>query len=281
MKELTSNILCPYCQNPLSVGDKSYTCELNHNFDLSKEGYLNLLPVNKKKSKSPGDNEMMILARRQFLELGYYKPLIKSLITVIKDDLSFGNNKISALDSGCGEGYYSENALNITGFDNKIIGTDISKHAIKSAAKKYKNNFYFVSSVYNLPIASKSINLILSVFAPNHPEEFQRVLSENGYLIIVSPGENHLKELAELIYDSFRPHQNNIVEQMPDSFNTVLCKRTTFKIQIKESAHLLMLLKMTPYYWNTSKESLEKINKCNDINITCDFNISIFKVKAT
>ena len=274
-----STLVCPNCENPLSdSGNKSYSCELNHSFDLSKEGYLNLLAVNQKKSKSPGDNEMMVAARRDFLELGHYSPLIESLITTIKEELTFANKKPIVLDAGCGEGYYSEHVLNkVIGFTNQIIGTDISKSAIRSAAKKYKDNFYFVSSVYNLPIAVQSINLILSIFSPIHPEEFQRVLSKDGYIIVVSPAENHLKELAELIYDNFRPHKEGIEEKMHNCFQTYCTKRTTFSIQLKEPETLLNLLKMTPYYWTASQERLEKLKRCEDISITCDFNIAVFK----
>jgi len=73
-----STLICPFCQSELLATEhKSYACENNHNFDLSKEGYLNLLPVNQKSSKDPGDNKMMISARREFLELGHYDPLIE------------------------------------------------------------------------------------------------------------------------------------------------------------------------------------------------------------
>ena len=81
-------IICPYCQNQLlATSNKNYACELNHNFDVSKEGYINLLPVNQKKSKYPGDNEMMISARRIFLELGFYDPLIEHIKTIIKEEI--------------------------------------------------------------------------------------------------------------------------------------------------------------------------------------------------
>jgi len=272
-------IICPYCKNPLLATDnKSYACLLNHNFDISKEGYINLLPVNKKKSKSPGDNEMMISARRNFLELGFYDPLIESLKKIIQEDFTFKNNHFVALDAGCGEGYYSEKVMNnISGVSSQIFGTDISKYAVKNAAKKYKNNFYFVSSVFNLPVANQSADLILSIFSPFQSEEFKRVLAKDGHVIIVSPGENHLKELAELIYDNFRPHESNVIERMETSFTQHTTKKATFNIHIKDNASLLILLKMTPYYWSTSKENLAKIENCKDINITCDFNISIFQ----
>ncbi|MEJ6736815.1 MAG: methyltransferase domain-containing protein [Flavobacteriales bacterium] len=272
-------IICPYCQNELlATSNKNYACELNHSFDVSKEGYINLLPVNQKKSKSPGDNEMMISARRNFLELGFYDPLIEHIIKIIKEDFTFNNNHFIALDAGCGEGYYSEKVMNnIPGMTSQIVGTDISKYAVKNAAKKYKDNFYFVSSVFNLPVATEGIDLILSIFSPLQPEEFKRILTKDGYVIVVSPGENHLKELAELIYDNFREHENNVIEKMTPSLEYQTTKKATFNIHITDVESLLILLKMTPYYWSTSKENLTKIESCNDINITCDFNISIFK----
>lgn len=274
-----STLICPFCQSELNAGEhRTYICENNHNFDLAKEGYLNLLPVNQKKSKEPGDNEMMISARREFLELGHYNPMIESLIELIDSDLKFETEDITILDSGCGEGYYSEQALSkIANAKPTIFGTDISKFAVKSAAKKYKNNFYFVSSVYNLPIADQSIDLILSIFAPIHPEEFSRILKDKGYVIVVSPDKEHLKGLAELIYNEFRPHGNNIIENMSSHFENIGIKRSTFKLDIKDADSLLKLLKMTPYYWNTSEEKFAKMSQSTDFNIGCDFNITVFK----
>lgn len=272
-------LICPFCKKSIADnGNRSYICELNHTFDLSKEGYLNLLPIHQKNSKTPGDNEMMISARRSFLELGFYDTLIDSLKTTIQEDLEFSNKSFIALDAGCGEGYYSQQVLNkIGGKDSQILGTDISKYAIKNAAKKYKDNFYFVSSVYHLPIASESIDLLLTIFAPVDPDECQRVLSKNGFVVIVSPGPSHLKQLAELIYDNFKPHETNVVENMEPTFKHLFTKQTTFNIHITSVETLMVLLKMTPYYWSTSEEKLEKFANCNDINITCDFNISVFK----
>ena len=276
---MTSFLICPHCQAELSnsAESRTYRCESNHCFDLSKEGYLNLLPVNKKKSKEPGDNALMIAARRAFLEEGNYDQLVNDLRMLLTKDLELGESHFSALDLGCGEGYYSEYAIKKVSSNAVVLGTDISKYAVKSAAKKYKDNLYFVSSVYNMPVASNSMDVILSVFAPIEASEFQRILKNEGYLIVVSPAENHMKQLAELIYDSFRPHEHKIVEEMPDFFDHFLSKRTTFDIEIKSSETLQALHKMTPYYYNTSKEGQEKVVNCNNIKITCDFHISVFK----
>lgn len=273
-----SIITCPYCENPLvDSGIRTYECANNHSFDLAKQGYLNLLPVNQKKSKDPGDNEMMIAARRNFLERGFYDPLIESIKDVITGKIALEKNKIVALDAGCGEGYYSEKALNnIPNIEAQILGTDISKYAVKNAAKKYKNNFYFVSSVFNLPIADNSTDLILSIFSPIATEEFKRILSKQGVLIIVSPAPNHLREMAELIYDEFRPHTSNVIYKTTPILKHLFTKRTSFKIDMDNPEDLLSLLKMTPYYWSTGLERLENITNKQALTVTCDFNIDIF-----
>ena len=160
---------CPFCKFTLHFdGERSYVCENKHNFDLAKQGYLNLFPVNKKKSKSPGDSEMMVKSRREFLESGFYDPLMKEIKRVIEEEIKFDKRELTILDSGCGEGYYSENALsNLDEIKSNIFGTDISKYAVKHAAGRYKENFYFVSSIYHLPVKTDSLDLILSVFSPN------------------------------------------------------------------------------------------------------------------
>lgn len=271
-------LICPNCKSSLfDSQNRTFVCENNHCFDVAKQGYLNLLPVNQKKSKNPGDNEMMIAARRNFLELGYYDPLIESIKKLIDTKLIFENKTITAFDAGCGEGYYSEKALNnLNGLTSNILGTDISKYAVKNAAKKYKNNFYFVSSVYNTPLANGSIDLILSIFSPVAVEEFKRILSKQGKVIVVSPAPTHLKEIAELIYNEVKPHSTTLVEQMTSLFQHDENKRTTFTIDIKNGEDLLSLLKMTPYFWSTAEEKLEKITNKKELSVTCDFNIDVF-----
>ena len=93
----------------------------------------------------------------------------------------------------------------------------------------------------------------------------------------MSPAPNHLREMAELIYDNFRPHSTNVAENMSTEFVRDFTKRATFKIDIKSKEALLFLLKMMPYYWSTGVERLETITGKNELSVTCDFNIDVFK----
>jgi 23S rRNA (guanine745-N1)-methyltransferase len=64
-------------RNPLQqhLPSKGYYCTSKHHFDLVKEGYLNLLPAQHKKSKEPGDSRAMMRARRNFLKAGFYQSM--------------------------------------------------------------------------------------------------------------------------------------------------------------------------------------------------------------
>jgi len=75
--------ICPVCSSPLSRAGRSYSCAGKHSYDISKEGYVNLLLANQKQSREPGDSKEMLDARRSFLNKGYYKPLARSAASII------------------------------------------------------------------------------------------------------------------------------------------------------------------------------------------------------
>jgi 23S rRNA (guanine745-N1)-methyltransferase len=59
----------------LTRSEHSFSCPQRHQFDIAKEGYVNLLPVQHKRSRDPGDSAEMMQARRAFLDAGHYQPL--------------------------------------------------------------------------------------------------------------------------------------------------------------------------------------------------------------
>ncbi len=87
---------CPLCKLPISLHTTPIRCENNHTFDKAKSGYVNLLPVQFKKSKLPGDDKAMVRARREFHQLNAYKPLKDKLVTLVEKVLelvaAFQNN---------------------------------------------------------------------------------------------------------------------------------------------------------------------------------------------
>ena len=262
-------LICPICKSQLILSDKSYRCENNHSYDLAKEGYIHLLPVQKKNSKNPGDNKEMIAARRSFLESGHYTPLVDQIIATVDP-----KKKTTLLDAGCGEGYYSAQVKRKFN-DITILGFDISKEAIKKAAKKYKDQFFFIAGVTEIPIADKTIDTYLTIFAPIDTLEINRILAEDGQVIIVSAGPNHMREIAENIYESYIPHDYDPCPVLSSHFELKTKQDISFTIQLEQEEDIKKMLQMTPYYWSANKETLEAILS-QSVSVTCEFQIHVF-----
>ena len=57
------NIACPIDGLPLDTGAAPWRCPQGHSYDMAREGYANLLLVQHKASKDPGDSREMVAAR--------------------------------------------------------------------------------------------------------------------------------------------------------------------------------------------------------------------------
>ena len=64
------NLRCPVCAGALEKRAGAYLCPKNHSFDIAKSGYVNLL-LNSSQGHH-GDDKLMVRARRDFLDKGYY-----------------------------------------------------------------------------------------------------------------------------------------------------------------------------------------------------------------
>lgn len=260
-------LICPNCRCLLKSVGTSLVCMNNHCFDVSKEGYINLLLPNMKKSKFPGDDKIMIDARQLYLSKGYYQPL-RDMIDKILEQYSGG----IILDAGCGTGYYTEN-IDVNKFD--VLGVDISKYAVRIASKNNKQNLYVVASMFSLPIVNNSIDIIFNIFAPKPQDEFKRVLKDKGIIIEVVPGKDHLKELKSIIYkDDFLENKEKYAF---GDFSIEHTQRLLYEKQIKDNTNIVNLLKMTPYWYNGGEKNIKQIEKTQFNKITFDFIINIWR----
>lgn len=125
---------CPLCHQPLTQANNSFVCPGRHQFDVAKEGYVNLLPVQHKRSRDPGDSAEMMQARRAFLDAGHYQPLRDAIVNVLKEKSN--SEDAAILDIGCGEGYYTHAFADALA-GCTTFGLDVSKVAIKAAARRY------------------------------------------------------------------------------------------------------------------------------------------------
>ena len=288
---------CPLCQSPLQPAIDIWRCDGSlvftvkakqtvHSFDVARQGYVNLLPVQQKKSKAPGDSETSIKARQRFLQAGYYQPLQELICKQLA--LLFANDKISEdqtkrwLDIGCGEGYYTQAIAQIANID-ELIAADISKPALIEMAKLSKANhklwyqqhikveskdepsrqqsqkdsqqpppkktaiYPIVTSAAHLPLQAQSINGISSIFSPILPEAFAQVLQDNGYLIIAKPDSGHLASVRAALFDEVREHDSDkFLTELAPYFTLLDTQRVSTELSLSAQA-LADLLTMTPY----------------------------------
>jgi len=269
--------ICPICQSPLNLhqASKGYYCSNKHHFDLAKEGYLNLLPVQHKKSKEPGDSRAMMRSRRNFLEAGYYQPLAQAIAALI-DKYHIEKSPMNILDMGCGEGYYSRQIeLNCANSDTlNIHGIDIAKNAIFAAAKKQPNAHFIVASNKRMPYSNELFDLILRVYAPSNDDETIRLTKPGGLLLLATPGPRHLWQLKEFIYKEVKQH--DIKVSLPDGFEQIDFQSIKYSIQPNQDQRMA-LLQMTPFAWRAKSETQNKIQRATRLEIETDFILTLAK----
>lgn len=271
-------IICPVCNKKMTRVERKYICEGNHNFDISKYGHVNLLLSNQKNSKIPGDNKEMVLSRKNYLEKGYYIGISNGVNQIIEKYLD-SKKELKILDIGCGEGYYTnrlKEKLDTLDVKSDIVGIDISKEAIISAAKSYKNMEWIVASASSLPIEDESLDFIICMFAKIIPEEKMRTLKKGGKLIVVSTGENHLLQLKEVVYETVRKDFYSPVEDLK-IFNHLETINLKYEIEILEKESIENLFNMTPYRWRSPQKGVEKLIALDKLKTIVEVNIDIFE----
>lgn len=266
--------ICPLCQTTFSQTNNTQICENNHHFDIAKEGYLNLLPVNAKNSKNPGDNKEMMMARRDFLNSGGYQPLAEKL-SLLVNKLLADKTEATLLDLGCGEGYYTDYLTNNLTASTTVNALDISKVAVRYASKRYKKINFCVASAYDVPLEDNSLDALIRIYAPSLDSELQRLIKQDGYLITVTPAPRHLFELREKIYDQVNAHQSE--NEAPAGFSKIEQINLNYPLQITVVQILKNLIQMTPFAWKFNAQKMQSLLDEKQWEIECDFNIEVYQ----
>jgi 23S rRNA (guanine745-N1)-methyltransferase len=291
-----SILLCPVCKESLQANEsnKSLSCENNHSFDRARQGYLNLLLAHKKKSKNPGDSQEMVIARQAFLNSDFYRPISDSLNQIIVDAALKLNQPIQVLDIGCGEGYYSQrihNSLSDHQIDHNLFGLDISKDAVIAAAKRAKNEAlkedapttntseWLVASAIDIPLQAQSIDIATCLFTRLMPESYHKVIKQDGFFICVNTGEKHLIELREKLYEEITKAEFDPVKNMGEDFELVDHQQVSYQNTLSSQQQIQDLLLMTPHNWRTKADKKEALASLEELTVTIDAQIHIFKAK--
>ena len=261
-------LLCPICGEPLARVEKSYRCENRHSFDIARQGHVNLLPVQNKRSLNPGDTAEQVVSRREFLDGGFYAPIREALCSLAKDHNCAG----PILDIGCGEGYYSAGLAE--SLNARLLGLDISKEAVRYAAGRYKNATWICASAAHLPVPDQSFGLLTSLFALTMPEEFKRVLRPDGAFLQVLAAEDHLLGLKNIIYPQLHHKEKFTTPDIP-GFTLIESRKLQFTFTV-EGAQVQNLLSMTPHVYRIGKEGAENLRQTQKLTDTASCVLNLY-----
>ena len=264
-------LTCPLCHSLLNPSDSGLSCVNRHSFDRARQGYYNLLPVQFKNSREPGDNPAMVEARRRFLDAGHYAPLAKRLA-----ELAASYQPESWLDIGCGEGYYTQQiAEALPAADGYAL--DISREAVKQACRRNKQINWLVASMARIPLADASCDLLASVFSPLDWSEALRLLTPGGGLLRMGPTREHLYELREQLYDEVRDYDDEKhLGLIPASMQLTHSETLRFQLQLNSAEARADLLAMTPHGWRASAERRAEVI-AQDLQVTVSIRYDWFQ----
>ncbi|MGB5397121.1 MAG: methyltransferase domain-containing protein [Gammaproteobacteria bacterium] len=282
-------LACPIDGARLQARDKQLVCENGHSFDIARQGYVNLLPVQHKRTRHPGDSKAMVSARTAFLNAACYEPIARTLADIVQAqiaELHVGDGELCLLDAGCGEGYYFDYVFKVlaqTAADTQLsfVGLDISKPAIVEAARRNKHISWIVGTNRQPPLLPESVDIIVCVFGFQSFEGFNRVLKPGGRIILAEPGAEHLAELREIIYSDVKktpPPALTQAEAM--GFTRLEDQPLQFQVHLNSNTQINNLLIMTPHFYRASKAGRDAATRLHMLDLSIDIVFRVLEKNA-
>ena len=118
-------------------------------------------------------------------------------------------------------------------------------------------------------------DVVINIFAPIATEEYLRVLKPNGILICAIALENHLLSLKQKVYEN--AYKNEIGDLSLDGFSLTDRNDVKGEIEISSNEDILTLFKMTPYYYKTGGEEIEKLSRLTDLETAVHFAVEVYE----
>ncbi|MFM8356671.1 MAG: putative RNA methyltransferase [Gammaproteobacteria bacterium] len=268
-----TGLACPLDGAPMLPVTGGWRCPSGHHFDIARDGYIHLLPVQHKRSRDPGDSRTMVAARRRYLEAGHYAPIAAAVCAALLSD-AHPDTTLRCLDAGCGEGYYLRQlAETAAGRSIEVIGVDISKWAVQAAARRQPQLTWVVASNARLPVLDAALDRVLCLFGFPHPPEFARVLRPGGEVLLADPGPEHLRELREIIYPTLKAPRSSPA-QPPAGFAAMPADDLNLSLNLRSGEAIADLLAMTPHQHRASAEGRAAAAALTHLDLTLDVRLT-------
>jgi 23S rRNA (guanine745-N1)-methyltransferase len=284
---MTTVLACPVCGEALALGATAATCSNAHTFDRARSGYLNLLLSNKKQSAEPGDSLAMLQSRRVFLRGGFYDEMSSAanaaVVEILAGRTGAGSNDVVQLaDIGCGEGFFTarlKQALEKAMSPAPVCyGVDISRPGVRMATAYDREIHWIVASLHRSPFLPQSLDVVLAMFAPINAADVRRIVRADGALVTVTPGPDHLDALRAVLYADVQAHSPTPALMAGDTrFTPSGATHVRYSITVDSTAQIMNLLAMTPYYWNISRKTRDRVQALSRLELTVDAYVNVFR----
>ncbi|MBG6083383.1 putative RNA methyltransferase [Zhihengliuella flava] len=231
-------------------------CASGHRFDAAKQGYFNFLTGRGTTFRE--DTASMVAARADFQSAGHYEPLADRVAELVAEHFTVAGaesgegRQVKVLDVGAGTGYYLGRVLTRMTAPSgdrqgavvqqsepppRAIAMDISRYAMRRAAK-IPGVLAVVWDVWRAwPIADASADVVLNIFAPRNGDEFVRTVRPGGLAVVVTPLANHLREVAEPLelLEMADDKERAVRERLGDLFEEVASERVSGELKLSRT----------------------------------------------
>jgi 23S rRNA (guanine745-N1)-methyltransferase len=248
-------------------------CPRKHSFDVAREGYVNLLQVQDRKSSAPGDSKEAVSARRRLLDLGFGRPLSDPLLAMVATIAPPEGS--GALDVGCGEGTFLAAVCERFGLEG--FGVDISTPAIEAAAKRHGSLHWVVANAdRGLPFGDSAFAIVMTIAGRRNAPELRRVIDPGGRLIAAVPAEDDLREIRAALHgnativDRFGPLLRELEGRFKLEARKVVRHTATYGAPV-----LLDLLAAT--YRGARRSQKEAIERLDAMDVTSSWTLCSFR----